>query len=149
MPNTIYEIIFKKSYKNNKFRIPAPTWNEEFKLPGGSYSISDYFEYILKNMEKGLTIPFIIIYVNKTENRIRIESGYYIELLMPETKKLLGSSKSKITKDKNGENVPHLEVTEVVIHKIISKSLYTFVPNNSFGHLLDTSPTNFHIFKNL
>ena len=100
-------------------------------------------------MEKELTIPFIIIYVNKTENRIRIESGYYIELLMPETKKLLGSSKSKITKDKNGENVPHLEVTEVVIHKIISKNLYTFVPNNSFGHLFDTPPTNFHIFKNL
>ena len=41
----------KKSYKNNKFKISAPTWNGEFELPGGSYSISDiqyYFEYILK-----------------------------------------------------------------------------------------------------
>ena len=47
----------KKSYKNNKFKISAPTWNEEFELPDGSYSISDiqdYFEYILKNMEKRL-----------------------------------------------------------------------------------------------
>ena len=45
----------KKSYKNNKFKISAPTWNEEFELPDGSYSISDiqdYFEYILKSMEK-------------------------------------------------------------------------------------------------
>ena len=41
----------KKSYKNNKFKISAPTWNGEFELPDGSYSISDiqdYFEYILK-----------------------------------------------------------------------------------------------------
>ena len=41
----------KKSYKNNGFKISAPTWNEEFELPDGSYSISDiqdYFEYILK-----------------------------------------------------------------------------------------------------
>ena len=97
--------IFKKSYKNSKFRIPAQIWNKKFKLPGRSYSISDYFDYILKNMEKELTIPFIIIYVNKIENRIRIESRYYIKLLMPETKKLLGSSKSKITKNKNSENV--------------------------------------------
>ena len=45
----------KDTYNNNKFKISAPTWNEEFKLPDGSYSISDiqdYFEYILKNMEK-------------------------------------------------------------------------------------------------
>ena len=45
----------KKSYKNNKFKILAPTWNEDFQLPDGSYSasdIQDYFEYILKSMEK-------------------------------------------------------------------------------------------------
>ena len=43
----------KKSYKNNKFKISAPTWNEEFELPDGSYSVSDiqdYFEYSLKHM---------------------------------------------------------------------------------------------------
>ena len=46
----IREEIFKKSYKNNKFKISASTWNEEFELPDGSYSVSDiqdYFEYIL------------------------------------------------------------------------------------------------------
>ena len=45
----------KSSYNNNKFKISAPTWNDEFELPDGSYSISDiqdYFEYISKNMEK-------------------------------------------------------------------------------------------------
>ena len=47
----IHGKIQKKSYKNNKFKISAPTWNGEFELPDGSYSISDiqyYFEYILK-----------------------------------------------------------------------------------------------------
>ena len=65
--------------------------------------------------------------------------------------KLLGSTKNKITKDKNGENVPHLEITEVVlIHCNIvnndyqqdSKVLYTFASNKPFGTLLEISPTN-------
>ena len=72
--------------------------------------------------------------------------------------KLLGSTKSKITKDKNGENVSHLETTDVVlIHCNIvnnnyqqnSRILYTFVPNKSFDQLLDISPKNFYIFKNI
>ena len=49
----------KKSCKNSKFKISPPTWNEEFELPDGSYSVSDiqdYFEYILKNMRQLLTI---------------------------------------------------------------------------------------------
>ena len=49
----------KNSYKNNKFKISAPTWNEELELPEGSYSvfdIQDYFEYIFKKMEKSLII---------------------------------------------------------------------------------------------
>ena len=66
--------------------------------------------------------------------------------------KLLGSAKSKITKDKNGENVPHLKITEVVIvHCNIvkkdcqqdSRDLYTCIPNESFGQLLDISPKSF------
>ena len=59
----------------------------------------------------------MIIYVNKAENTItfKIKAGYYHELLTCETMKLLGSTKSKITKNKNGENVPHLEITEVVL----------------------------------
>ena len=68
--------------------------------------------------------------------------------------KLLGSTENKITKDKNGENVPHLEITEVVLvhYNIVnndyqqdSRVLYIFVPNKSFGNLLEISPKN-HIF---
>ena len=90
------------------------------KLPDGSYSISDiqdYFEYILKKHSENVDDPSIRIYVNKIENRItfKIKSGYYFELLTPETMKLLGGTESKITKDKNGENVPHLEVVGFVL----------------------------------
>ena len=55
--------------------------------------------------------PPIRIYVNKIEKRItfKFEIEYYLELLVPEMMKLLGSTKNKITKDKNGKNVPHLE----------------------------------------
>ena len=88
-------------------------------MPDGSYSISDiqdYFEYIFKKHEyifkkhsENVDNPSIRIYVNKIENRItfKIRKGYYLELLTPETMKLLGSTESKITKDKNGENFPH------------------------------------------
>ena len=97
----------------------APTWNEAFELPDGSYSVSDiqdYFEYIIKKYEAVTDNPSIMIYINKIENRImfKIKIRYYLELLTPETMKLFGGTKSKITKDENGENVPHLEITEVV-----------------------------------
>ena len=77
------------------------------------YHIPDYFEYILKKPGESVDKPPIQIYVNKIENRVifKIRSGYSLELLTLETKKLLGSTKNKITKDKNGENVPHLEIT--------------------------------------
>ena len=79
---------------------------DEFELPDGSYSVSDiqdYFEYILKKRSENFDNPSIRIYVNKIKNRItfKIKNGYYLELLTPETMKLLGSTKSKITKDKN------------------------------------------------
>ena len=107
----------KSSYNNNNFKISAPTWNENFELLDGSYSVSDiqdYFEYILKEHSENVDNPPIRIYVNRIENRItfRIKSGYYLELLTPETMKLLGSAESKMTKDKNGENVPHLQIVE-------------------------------------
>ena len=104
----------KNSHNNNRFKISVPTRNEEFELPDGSYSLSDipdYFEYILKKHSERVDNPPVRIYVNRTENRIvfKIKSGYYLELLTPETMKLLGSAESKITKDKNGENVPRLK----------------------------------------
>ena len=59
----------------------------------------------------------IRINVNKIENRItlKIKTGYYLDLLTPDTMKLLGSIENKITKDKNGENVPHFEIKKVVL----------------------------------
>ena len=82
----------KKLYKNKKFKISTPSLNEEFQLLDGSYS-------------------------DHIENRITVEikTGYYFKLLSPDTMKLLGSTKSKITKDKNEENLFRLEITEVVL----------------------------------
>ena len=133
----------KSSYNNNKFKISAPTWNDKFELPDGSYSVSDtqgYFEYIFKNPGENFDNLSVKIYVNKIENRItfRIKNRYSLELLMYETKKLFGSTENKITKDKNGQNVPHLEITEVVLvhcnivnndYQQDSRVLYTFVSN--------------------
>ena len=143
----------KSSYNNNKFKILSPTWSEEFKLPDGSYLISDiqdYFKYILKKHTENVENPSIGIYVNKIENRITftIKNGYYLELLTPETMKLLGSTESKISKDKNGE-----AVELVLVHCNLfnndyqqdSRILYTFLPNKPFGSLLEISPTG-HIF---
>ena len=110
----------KISYNNTKFKISAPTWSDEFELPDGSYSLSDiqdYFEYMLKKHSENFDNPSIRIYVNEIENRIifKTKNGYYVELLTPETMKLLGSTESKLTKDRNGENVPHLETVELVL----------------------------------
>ena len=110
----------KKSYKKSKFKISAPTWYEDFELPDGSYSMSDIkdnFNYIIKKYETVTDNSPIRIYVNKVESRItfRIKIGYYLKLSTPETMKLLGSTKNKITKDKNGKNLPHLEITEVAL----------------------------------
>ena len=93
--------------------------------------------------------------MKKTENRItfKTKTGYYLELLTPEIMKLLGSTKTKINKDKNGENVPHLETTEVVlIHCNIVNNDYqkdSRVPSKSFGQLLGISPKNFTFLKTL
>ena len=124
-----------------------------------SYAVSDiqdYFKYILKKHGENTNKTSVKIYVNKIENRIifKIQKGYSLELLMPETMKLLGITKKKITEDKNGEKVPHLEIAEVVLvhcdvvnndYQQDSGVLYLFVPNKPFGSLLEISSTN-HIF---
>ena len=110
----------KSTYNNNKFKISAPTRNEIFDLPDGSYNIleiQDYIEYITKKNETtGETAP-ILIYANTITNRIvfKIKTGYKLELLSKETMKLLGSAKDTIDADKNSENVPRLENVEVVL----------------------------------
>ena len=102
----------------------------------------DYFEYIHKQNADSTNKSRIRIYVNRIENRItyRIKKASYIELWTPEAMKLLGSTKSKINKDKNSENVLHLEINEVVLvscnivnnnHEPNSRA-FTFVPNKSF-----------------
>ena len=109
-------------------------------------------------MEKRLLILLYRIYINKIENKImlKIKTGYCFELLTPETMKLLGSTKSKISKYEDGENVSNLEVTEVVLvhcnivnnnYQRNSRVLYTFVLNKAFGQSLDTSPKNLIFLK--
>ena len=95
----------QSAYNNNEFKISAPTWNDEFDLPDGSYSVSGmqyYFEYIIKNHETKANNPPVQIYVNKMKSRIvfKIKTGYKLELLSPETMKLVGSTKKMLIKIK-------------------------------------------------
>ena len=89
---------------------------------------------------------------------MKIKVGYYLQILTRETMKLFGSTKSKITKNKNGENVLHLEINEValVYFNIInnnyqqdSRVLYTFAPNKLFGQLIEYFTEKFNIFGNV
>ena len=151
----------KSAYNNNKFKISAPTWNDKFDLPDGSYSISDiqdYFEFIIKKHETLTENPPVEIYPNKIKNRIvfKIKTGYKLELLTPETMKLLGSTKKDVDSDKNSENVPKLESVEVVLvhcnlvnnsYQQASKVLFTFVPNKQFGQLITISPHSLIMLK--
>ena len=135
----------------------APTWNDKFELPDESYSVSDihdYFEYKLRKHNEKTDITLIKIYVNKIENRItfKIKTGYYLELLTLETMKLHGGTQNKIAKAKSDENIPHLEITEVVlVHCNIVNNDYQqdlrvlnrFVPNKPFDNLSELTPTNF------
>ena len=103
----------KSTYSNNKFKISAPTRNETFGLPDGSYNISeirDYIEYIIKKHETIDENAPTLIYANTISYRIvfKIKSEYKLELLSKETTKLLGSTKDTIDADKNSENVPKL-----------------------------------------
>ena len=130
----------KSTYNNNKFKISAPTWNETFDLPDGSYNISeiqDYIEYIIKKHEA---------------------IGYKLELLSKQTMKLLGSTKYSIDVDKNSENVPKLENVEVVLvhcnlvnnaYQQHSRVLFTFVPTKQYGQLISISPHSLVFLKTM
>ena len=141
----------KSEYENNKFKILAPTWNDTFDLPNGSYSIADTQDYLEFNIKKHETLienPSIQIYRNKIKNGIifKIKTGYKLELLNSETIKILRSTKKEIDKDKNGENLPKLESVEVVLihcnlvkndYQHTSEVLFTFVPDKEFGQLIN------------
>ena len=144
----------KSIYNNNKFKISAPTWNDIFDLPDGSYNIpaiQNYFEYVIKKHETIAKTAPILIYANKISNRIvlKIKTGYKLELLSKETMKLLGSTRDTIDADKNSENVPRLKNVEVVLvhcnlvnnsYQQASKVLFTFVPNKQYGQLISILP---------
>ena len=151
------------TYINNKFKISAPTWNETFDLPDGSYNISemqDYIEYIIKKHETiGENAP-ILIYAITINNRMvfKIKTGYKLELLSKETMKLLESTKDITDADKNSENVPRLENVEVVLvhcnlvnisYQQHSRVLFTFVPNKQYGQLISISPHSLSFLKTM
>ena len=84
----------KSEQNNNKFKISAPIWNDEFGLPDGSYSISDihdYLEYIIKKHGTIAASPPVQINSNKVKDRIvfKIKTGYKLELLTPDRVKLI------------------------------------------------------------
>ena len=153
----------KSIYKNNKFKISAPTWNETFDLPDGSYNIpaiQNYVEYVIKKHETIADTAPVITYANKISNRIvfKVKTGYKLELLSKETMKLLGSTKDTIDADKNSENVPTLENVEVVLvhcnlvnnsYQQASRILFSFVPNKQYGQLISVSPHSLIFLKTM
>ena len=143
----------KSEYKNNKFKISAPTWNDTFDLPDGSYSIENIQ---IKTLTEN---PPIQIYTNKIENRIvfKIKNGYKLELT-PETMRLLGSTKKDENSNKNSEDAPKLESVKVVLvhcnlvkidYQHSSKVLFSFVPNKQFGQLINISPNTLTIMNTI
>ena len=151
----------KSDYNNNKFKISAPTWNDTFDVPDGSYSIAalqNYFEYIIKKHETIANVSPVLIYVNEINNRIvfKIKSGYKLELLSKETMRLLGNSAGTIDGDKNRELVPKLESVDFVLvhcnlvnnsYQQASKVLFTFVTNKKYGQLITVSPESLIMLK--
>ena len=110
----------RKQYKNNILKIIAPTWNDEFELTDGSYSVSDiqdYIKYIITNYETLTAIPPFHVFINRINNRLvfKIKDEYKLELQTPKTIKLFCSTKILLDKTKNGENVPSLKVAEEVL----------------------------------
>ena len=142
---------------NLKYQLQHGVMHLTYLMDHILYQIFTIILSILKKHEK-TDNPSIRKYVNKIENRItfKIKTGYYLELLTTETMKLLGNTKNKITKNKKGKNVLHLDITVVVLVpcNIVSNDywqdstvLCTFVPSNPFGNFLEISPTNFIFLK--
>ena len=114
----------------------------------GSYPVSDirdYFEYIIKKHDTVADIPSIQIYTNKIKNRVafKIKTGYKLELLLKEMMILLGSTVKVVAKDKNSENVPKVEMQDVVLmhcNVVTVIGLLRFASNKQFGQLITISP---------
>ena len=136
----------KSIYNNNKFKISAPTWNDTFDLPDGSYNIpaiQNYIEYIIKKHETITETAPILIYANKTSNKIvfKIKTGYKLELLSKETMKLLGSTKDTVV-------LVHCNLVNKSYQQA-SRVLFTFVPNEQCGQLISISPNSLLFLKTM
>ena len=116
------------------------------------------FDFTIKKHKTLAENPPIQTYPNKIKNRIifKIKTGYKLELLSPETMKLLRSTKNDVGKDKDGEDIPKPESVEVVLvhcnlvnssYQQASKASFTFVPNKQFGQLITVSPHLLTVLK--
>ena len=150
----------KPAYNNNQFKISAPTWNNEFDLPDGSYSvpdIQDNFKHIIENNETIGDNPPVQIYVNKIKNRIifKTKTGYKLELLSPETMKLLRRTnllliKIKMKKMCQNQNLLYL-FQYIVIQSIaiINKHLkYYLLLCQIFSQLITIAPHSLTMLNN-
>ena len=120
--------------------------------------IQDYIESIIKKHETLTTFPPIHVYINRINNRLvfKMKDGYKLELQTPETMKLFGSTKKLIDKTKNEENVPSLEVVEVVLvhcnlvdnqYQRKYEVLHIFTQNKSDAYLLHNEPSKLVFLK--
>ena len=144
LSNLLKTVVFEAKKNCRRTNNRNRTWNDKFELPDGLYSVSDiqdYFEYNFKKHGANINNPLVKIYANKIKNGVtfKIKTIYSVELFMPETIKLLGSTENEIAKEKNGEIVPHLEITGVVLvhcnivnngYQQDPKVINTFAPNN-------------------
>ena len=128
----------KSKYSNNKFKISAPTWNDIFDLPDGSYSFSFKITLILSSKNMKLWLKIHLFKFMWTRLKTELKTRCKLESLTPVAMTLLGSTKKEVDEDKDGENVPKLESVEVVLvhsnlvktdYQQTSKVLFTFVPN--------------------
>ena len=122
----------KKLKRNNQFKIPETTWDEELEMPDGSYSLSNiqhYFQYF--HYETLVDKPPVQKSVNKIKKRItfKIKTKSYFDFLTPETIKLLESAERIIPKDRNSDNVPQLQIVETVLVKcyIVNNQLQQYI----------------------
>ena len=121
--------------------------------------IQDYIKYIIQKHETLTTIPLIHVYINRINIRLvfKVKGGYKLELQMPKTIKLFGSTKKLIEKTKNEEKVSSLQIVEVVLIQFnlvdnqyrqnSTKVLYTFTLNKSYAYLFNVEPNNLVFLK--
>ena len=152
----------KSAYNNNKFKISAPTLNEEFDLSDESYSVSDiqnYLKHIIKKQENVADKSHLQIYINKIKNRvvIKIKADYKLEIFSKETIRLLESTEKTIAKDKTAKMCQKLVIVSVILmhcnvvnnnYQQASKVLFTFVPDKQFEQIITIASLSLTMLKN-